>query len=48
MENFIVIIILVVVIGLATSYIYKQKKSGNKCIGCPHQKECHSKHCCNK
>jgi len=35
MENFIVIAVLVVIIGLAVWYIYKAKKSGKKCIGCP-------------
>ena len=35
MENVIVIIVLVVIIGLAAGYVYKAKKSGKKCIGCP-------------
>ena len=35
MENVIVIIVLAVTIGLAAGYIYKAKKSGKKCIGCP-------------
>lgn len=35
MENIIVAIILLVIIGLAGRYVYKAKKSGRKCIGCP-------------
>ena len=43
MENFIIIALLVVIIGLAASYVYKQKKKGNKCIGCPNRHLCKSK-----
>ena len=35
MANAIVILILALIIGLAARYIYKAKKSGKKCIGCP-------------
>lgn len=35
MENIISIIIIVVIVGLAAFYVYKAKKSGKKCIGCP-------------
>ena len=42
-ETIIVIAILVLIIGGATAYIAKEKKSGAKCIGCPHSKECSSK-----
>ena len=33
--DIIIILILMAVIGLATGYIIKAKKSGKKCIGCP-------------
>ena len=36
MGNIIVSIILIIIIGGAASYIYNAKKSGVKCIGCPH------------
>ncbi|HKL42909.1 MAG TPA: FeoB-associated Cys-rich membrane protein [Clostridia bacterium] len=36
MGNIIVSIILIVIIGGAALYIYNAKKSGVKCIGCPH------------
>ena len=45
MENAIVIIILVVIVGLASLYIYRAKKSGKKCIGCPDGCSCCSKKC---
>ena len=47
MDNVIIIVILVMVIALAALYVYKEKKKGNKCIGCPHSNECKSK-CSNE
>jgi hypothetical protein len=35
MENFLIIGILLFVVVAAALYIYKAKKSGKKCIGCP-------------
>ena len=35
MDNLIVIAILAVVLGAAGRYLYKAKKSGRKCVGCP-------------
>jgi len=35
MTDFIVIAILAVVVGFAARYVYKAKKNGAKCIGCP-------------
>ncbi|MBE6819564.1 MAG: FeoB-associated Cys-rich membrane protein [Ruminococcaceae bacterium] len=40
MENMIIIAVVAVIIGLAAGYIYKQKKKGNKCIGCPYADSC--------
>ena len=45
MENLIVTAILAVIIGFAVRYIYKSKKSGHKCIGCPDSGSCSS--CCS-
>ena len=45
--NVILVIVLVLIVGLAALYIYKQKKSGAACIGCPYAKECGSKCKCN-
>ena len=43
MENIILIAIILVIVGLAAAYIYKAKKSGKKCIGCPDSGSCGSK-----
>ena len=40
MENLIVVVILALILGGAAFYIYKAKKSGAKCIGCPDAKTC--------
>ena len=44
MASFIVAAILLVIIGLAVSYIIKEKKKGTVCIGCPHAGTCANKH----
>lgn len=42
MKDLIVIVILAVIVLLAAGYIYKEKKSGKTCIGCPHSGQCAS------
>lgn len=42
MENLIIIFVLLLIIGGAGWYIYKAKKKGQKCVGCPYAKECDS------
>lgn len=44
--NIILIAVLIVILGSASLYIYKAKKRGEHCIGCPYAKQCPSKgHC---
>ncbi len=43
MENIIIIAIVGIIVGLAGGYVYKAKKSGQKCIGCPHSNFCNTK-----
>ena len=31
---------LIIIVGLALRYIIKEKKKGNKCVGCPYAGEC--------
>ena len=38
----IAIIAIVLIIGGAVAYIVKAKKDGQKCIGCPYNKQCSS------
>ena len=40
MKDIIIIAIIVLIIGSASFYIYKAKKSGKKCIGCPDGGSC--------
>ena len=40
MDDIIIIAIVVVIVGLAAFYVYKAKKSGKKCIGCPDSGSC--------
>lgn len=40
MQDFIIIAILVVILGAAALYLYKAKKRGAKCIGCPDGAKC--------
>lgn len=40
MENIIVAVILIVIVAAAGLYVYKAKKRGQKCIGCPYAQNC--------
>ncbi len=46
MENIILTVLLVLIVGFAILYILKEKKNGRKCIGCPNGKNC-NKNCCD-
>jgi len=49
MDNIIIAVAIVLIVGFAFLYIYKSKKSGKKCIGCPYADSCASKKCtCKK
>lgn len=53
MENVIIVAVILVIVGLAASYVIKAKKDGRKCIGCPSGCNCHktdaeTKCCCGK
>lgn len=45
MENIIIGIVILAIVALAVRYIYKAKKSGKKCIGCPDGGSCSSGSC---
>ena len=34
-ESIIIAVVVIAIVGLASFYVYKAKKSGKKCIGCP-------------
>ena len=47
MESIIAAIVIIIIVAAASLYIYKAKKSGQKCIGCPDSKTCGGKcHSC--
>ena len=43
MKDVILIFVLVLILGVAAWYIYRSKKSGKKCIGCPDGATCAGK-----
>ncbi len=46
--DFVIIGVIAVIVGTACFYIYKAKKSGKKCIGCPDGGSCDKCNCgCN-
>ena len=40
LQNIILIALLVLIVALSGLYVYKAKKSGAKCVGCPAGREC--------
>ena len=38
--DYIIILVIALIVGGAACYIYRAKKSGQKCVGCPHAKTC--------
>ena len=47
MTDIVLIFVLVIILGSAGGFIYKAKKKGQVCIGCPHAKTC-SAHSCRQ
>lgn len=45
MTNILIILAVLVIFGAAAYYIYKEKKAGAACVGCPHAKSCGGKGC---
>ena len=45
MVNFLIIAVVALIVGAAAGYIYKSKKRGVKCIGCPEGCSCSSGNC---
>ena len=40
MTDLIILMVLLAILAAAGGYIYRAKKRGQKCIGCPHSKNC--------
>ena len=45
MTDYIIIAIVTAIVGFAAGYVYKVKKSGKRCIGCPDGCSCSSGQC---
>ncbi len=43
MQDLIILAIVAVILAAAGLYVYKKKKSGATCIGCPHSGSCSAK-----
>lgn len=43
MMDILIVLILLLICGGAGHYIYKAKKRGQACVGCPHAKTCGGK-----
>ena len=39
-ESIVIVAIVVVIVGLAAGYVWRAKRSGKKCIGCPDSGHC--------
>lgn len=48
MKDILIVVVLLVILGAACVYIYKAKKRGAKCIGCPYAETCGRKACKEK
>ena len=46
MEDYIIIAVVLLAAGLAAWYVYRAKKRGQTCIGCPHAKKGGCSGCC--
>ncbi len=44
MVDIIIILILLCIVGGIVFYLYRAKKRGETCIGCPYAKQCGGKH----
>ena len=42
MKNLLLLLVLLAIVAAAAGYIYKAKKNGAKCIGCPSGSSCSS------
>ena len=42
MIDILLILALLLIVGGAAGYVYRARKAGKKCIGCPHAKACGS------
>ncbi len=42
-ENMVIIVLLLAIVGGAALYLVRAKKRGERCVGCPYAKQCGGK-----
>ena len=42
-ENMVIIVLLLAIVGGAALYLVRAKKCGERCVGCPYAKQCGGK-----
>ncbi|MBQ2996436.1 MAG: FeoB-associated Cys-rich membrane protein [Oscillibacter sp.] len=47
MTDIVIVLVVLVIVGAASWYVYKEKKNGAKCIGCPSGGKCSSSGGCS-
>ncbi|MBQ8165677.1 MAG: FeoB-associated Cys-rich membrane protein [Lachnospiraceae bacterium] len=47
MVDIIISLIIILIVGFIIRYLYKAKKRGETCIGCPYAKQCSTKGNCS-
>lgn len=45
MMNLLLSTIILIILVIILTYLYKAKKQGQKCVGCPYAKQCSKHHC---
>ena len=48
MENVIIVCILAAIVAGIVWYLFRVKKKGEKCVGCPYAKQCGNKCSCSR
>ncbi len=48
MENIILVLMALIIIGAVAFYLYKAKKKGKGCVGCPYCNSCNKNDCNSK
>ena len=45
MQDVVIILVVLAIVGAAASYVIKAKRNGKKCIGCPNACNCNKDKC---
>lgn len=42
MVNMLIILVVALVVGLAAGFVFREKRKGRACVGCPYSGSCHA------